>query len=308
MSDPLNQLRALTAQIMEQTGLDEVTAVKIASSRVPPLNDSPVQAIGAGLMLERVLTAPPTPNEPDVIPQRRECPYCGGGGYYKEAVPYTHPHFGKLFPCACKLAERESHLKQSRIEILSKLQSDLGGELSMCRIETFDPAWGCDAASVASLTYARNAARDFLRDPRRWLYFYGPTGVGKSHLSAGIALAYADSGLGRVAYASVPALLRYIRSGYSDGSGDERLSALQLIELLVLDDLGTEYHKTNAADDHTDSLLFELINERYNYARATVISSNLELDAIESRIQSRIRGKARRIQVDNKDQRGRRHA
>jgi DNA replication protein DnaC len=255
-------------------------------------------------MLERVLNAPPTPNEPDVIPQRRECPYCGGCGWYKEAVPYGHPQFGKLFPCACKLAERELHLKQSRMAILSKLQNDLGGELSVCRLESFKPEWGCDAASVASLTYALTAARDFLSDPRRWLYFYGPTGVGKSHLSAGIALAYAGSGLGRVAYASVPALLRYIRSGYSDGSGDERLSALQLVELLVLDDLGSEYHKAGVEDDHTDSLLFELIAERYNYARATVISSNLELDAIEARVQSRIRGKARRIQVDNEDQRG----
>jgi len=257
------------------------------------------------MTLERVLRAPPTPNEPDVIPQRQKCPYCNGAGYYKEAVSYGHPQFGKLFPCACKLAEREAYLKTSRIEILSKLQNDLGGELSLCRLETFNPDWGCDAASVASLTYALSAARDFLTDPRRWLYFYGPTGVGKSHLSAGIALAYADSGQGRVAYASVGTLLRYVRSGYSDGSGDERLSALQVVELLVLDDLGSEYHKAGVEDDHTDSLLFELINERYNYARATVISSNLELDSIEARVQSRIRGKARRIQVDNDDQRGR---
>lgn len=305
MSDPIEQLRSAAQRIMDATGLDELTAAKIASSHVPPLNDSPVRPIGSNLMLERVLSAPPTPNEPSAIPRSRECPYCGGAGWFQEAVPYGHPQFGRLFPCACKLAEREAHLKASRLAILSQLQSDLGGELSCCRLETFKPAWGCDDASVASLTYALAAARDFLIDPRRWLYFYGPNGVGKSHLSAGIALAYADSGAGRVAYASVPALLRYVRSGYSDGSGDERLIALQVVELLVLDDLGTEYHKAGVEDDHTDSLLFELISERYNYGRATVISSNLELDAIEARVQSRIRGKARRIQIDNEDQRGR---
>lgn len=303
MSDPMHELRTQTLQIMEQTGLDEVTAAKIASARVPPPRDSAARAIGDSLMLERVLRAPPTPNEPDIIPQRRDCPDCGGGGWYKEAVPYPHPNFGKLFPCRCTLEEKARYFKTRRFEILSKLQGELGGELSLCRLDSFDPSWGCDIESVKSLAYALTAARDFLCDPRRWLYFYGPPGVGKSHLSAGIALAYADSGMGRVAYASVGALLRYVRGGYSDGSGDERLSALQVVELLVLDDLGSEYHKAGAEDDHTDSLLFELINARYNYARATVISSNLELDAIEARVQSRIRGKARRIQVDNDDQR-----
>src|SRR6476469_6070720 len=32
---------------------------------------------------------------------------CAGAGYYKEAVPCGHPHFGVLFPCTCKLAEKE---------------------------------------------------------------------------------------------------------------------------------------------------------------------------------------------------------
>lgn len=305
MSDPLSDLHAATKAIMAATGLDEVTAAKIASARVPPPRDSAVSHIGDALMTERVLSAPPTPNEPDVIAhQLRACPDCGGSGWYKEAVPHTHPQFGNIFPCHCKLEEKARYLRSRRSAILSKLQGDLGGELSLCRLDTFDPWRGHDAESVDSLAYALDKARDFLADPRGWLYFFGATGVGKSHLAAGIALAYADGGMGRVAYASMPKMLRYIRAGYSDGTSDERLSALQLVDLLVLDDLGTEYHKASDGDDHTDSLLFELINERYNYNRATVITSNLELDAIESRVQSRIRSKARRILLDNKDQRG----
>lgn len=254
-------------------------------------------------MIERVLGAPPTPNEPDVIPARRACPDCGGSGWYLEAVPHTDPRFGKLLPCRCTIAEKAQHLRRRRFEILSALQGELG-ELGMCRLETFDVQRGCDAESVESLTYAQSKAADFVRDPRGWLYFFGQTGVGKSHLAAGIALAYADAGMGRVAYASMPAMLRFIRGGYADGSGDERLRALQLADLLILDDLGSEYHKAGPGVDHTDSLLFELINARYNADRPTVITSNLELDAIEPRVQSRIRGKARRIFIDNMDQRG----
>ena len=35
------------------------------------------------------------------------CPRCDGAGYYKEAVPFGHPHFAVLFPCECKMAEKE---------------------------------------------------------------------------------------------------------------------------------------------------------------------------------------------------------
>lgn len=305
MNDPLEQLQIEIRQIMAATGLDEVTAAKIASARLPAPNVSPASRIGDARVIERVLSAPPTPNEPETIVQRRDCPDCGGAGWYSLAVPHTDPRFGKPLPCRCMITEKAQHLRKRRFEILSTLQGELG-ELGMCRLETFDVTRGCDPESVASLAYALAKAYEFLLDPRRWLYFYGQTGVGKSHLAAAIALAYASAGMGRVAYTSAPTMLRFIRSGYSDGTGDERLSALQLVDLLILDDLGSEYHKTDSGDDNTDTLLFELINARYNADRATVITSNLELDAIESRVQSRIRGKARRIFIDNDDQRGKR--
>ena len=128
--------------------------------------------------------------------------------------------------------------------------------------------------------------------------------MGKSHLAAAIAIAWADMGLGRAAYASAPALLRYIRSGYKDDSADERLIALQVVDLLVLDDLGTEYHKPGENYGNTESILFELIADRYSYDRPTIITSNVVLDDVEPRIASRIRGRARLIYLDNDDQRG----
>lgn len=35
------------------------------------------------------------------------CPACEGAGYYKEAVPYGHPHSGVLFPCGCTLVAEQ---------------------------------------------------------------------------------------------------------------------------------------------------------------------------------------------------------
>ena len=30
------------------------------------------------------------------------CPYCQGAGYYKEAVPFGHPHFGLRLPVSVR--------------------------------------------------------------------------------------------------------------------------------------------------------------------------------------------------------------
>lgn len=297
-----NDLHQLAQQIQDETGLEYATAEQIALAQLAP--PGPASAPITASLLSSALTAPPSLNEPDAIPERSACPDCDGAGWYLEAVPHNHPNFGKLLPCRCTQARREQHLKTRRLEILGQLQDELG-ELGRCRLDTFDVHRGADSQARAALTFALAAAQSFVHDPRCWLYFYGPAGVGKSHLAAGIALAWAEMGRGRVAYASVPKLLRFIRSGYKDGSSDARLDALQLVELLVLDDLGTEYRKAGDQFSHTDSVLFELINERYLYDRLTIITSNLELDDLEQRIASRIRGKARRIFIDNEDQRGR---
>lgn len=297
-----SDLQALTEQIQDETGLGQKVAEQIALQQLAP--PGPATPPITKVALRRALSAPPTPNEPDVIPSPRDCPDCGGAGWYKESVPHNHPSFGKLFACTCTLAARDGHLKGRRLDILSKLQGELGGELSLCRLDSFDLRRACDAESRESLAFASDAARSFLTDPRRWLYFYGPTGVGKSHLAAAIGIAWADGGLGRVAYASAPALLRYIRQGYKDDTADERLIALQLVDLLILDDLGTEYHKPGESYSHTDSTLFELLADRYTYARPTVITSNLAPSDLEPRISSRIRGAARVIYVYNTDQRG----
>lgn len=305
-----SDLQALITQIQDETGLDQPTAERIALARLAP--PGPATSPITKRTLARALTAPPTMNEPAVLPPPApSCPDCNGMGFYKEAVPYGHPNFGKLFPCRCKLAAKESHLKSRRVAILSKLQEDMGPELCLCRLEpigglgAFDLTRACDEESRESLTFALRAARSFLADPRQWLYFYGPVGVGKSHLAAAIGTAWADGGLGRAAYASAPSLLRYIRAGYKDGSADERLIALQLVDLLILDDLGTEYHKPGEQYGHTDSTLFELLADRATYARPTVITSNLAVDDLEPRIASRIRGRARAIYMYNTDQRGR---
>jgi DNA replication protein DnaC len=95
-----------------------------------------------------------------------------------------------------------------------------------------------------------------------------------------------------VSYVSAPALIRFLKRGFRDGSADDRLDALQAVETLILDDLGAE--QTSAYNETT---LFELIHARYRQTRPTIITSNVALDALEMRIASRIAGLAVDMQL-----------
>ena len=54
-------------------------------------------------------------------------------------------------------------------------------------------------------------------------------------------------------------------------------------DLLIIDDLGTEFTNT-----FTESSLFEILNERLIHQKSTVISTNLSLEDYQERYDDRI--------------------
>jgi DNA replication protein DnaC len=224
------------------------------------------------------------------------CPECAGAGYYTLAVPVGHPDFGQLLPCACLIRRREVQVQertaQRRKALLTELTRTLG-RLASARFETLDLErplgdliWGGEAFSVdlqrLALAQALDDARRYADQPQGWLYMCGPCGAGKSHLAAAIANHAATRGLG-AAYASTPDLLRFVRRGVAISAADERLDALMEVDLLVLDDLGTERMTAWASEQ-----LFVLLNARYLAERPTVLTSNDRPEALPARLHSRI--------------------
>jgi DNA replication protein DnaC len=286
----INELEQRIREIIDRTGLDEVTAATIASAREAPPRDQAPKSI-TSVMLQKALTAPPTANEPtEPPPTALECPDCGGGGWYKLEVPYGHPDFGALFACRCKGRERASKAAARRSQILQELDAELGGDLARCTFASYSTTHPKDTEQCEVLTNALQAAMTYAASLCGWLYLWGPCGSGKSHLAAAVAHEAATRGM-RSSYASVPALLRFLKAGFGDGSSDTRMHALQQVDLLVLDDIGAEYHKHPG--DWGDATLFELINQRCLYDRPTVFTSNMPPAELEPRIGSRIRGRAR---------------
>ena len=135
-----------------------------------------------------------------------------------------------------------------------------------------------------NLNEAKRYADEFSRDSKN-LLLIGTTGTGKTHLTTAIARTVIEKGF-EVIYDSaqnVVAAFEYDRfkSGYGqcEARGDKYLEC----ELLILDDLGTEF-----SNQFTVSCIYNLLNTRINKGLPTVISTNLGAGELLSRYEDRI--------------------
>jgi len=208
------------------------------------------------------------------------CPICKGLGYLRADVPVGHPDFGKLVPCACRLAE----LAQRRVAALRTL-SDLE-ILSRMTFETFSPeGHGLPPDKQKNLRWAYDEAKTFSENPEGWLVLKGGFGCGKTHLVAAIANECVERGQ-PVLFITIPDLLDHLRAAFAPSSPadfDTRFEEVRTASVLILDDLGTESGTTWAQEK-----LFQIFNYRYNARLPTVVTTNHELEEIPLRLRSRL--------------------
>lgn len=105
------------------------------------------------------------------------------------------------------------------------------------------------------------------------LLFFGPHGVGKTHLAVGILKACVRSKGARGYFFETRELLRLVRDTYNRSVEEtemEVLTPLLETDLLVLDDLGAE-----RTSEWVQETLGLVVNTRYNARRPTIFTSNL---------------------------------
>lgn len=214
--------------------------------------------------------------------QKQVCPICRGVGYIRRDVPLSDPDFGKAIPCVCKRSE----LQRKRVDML-KQASNLQ-HLARMTFETFETDHAGASEIAVSLQIACMEARSYAANPHGWLVFTGSYGSGKTHLAAAIAN-YRLEQAQPVLFVVVPDLLDYLRAAYAPNSPatyDERFDQVRNVDLLILDDLGTQNATPWAAEK-----LYQLLNYRYNAELPTVITTNHILDDLDPRLASRLRDK-----------------
>ncbi|MDD6084998.1 MAG: ATP-binding protein [Oscillospiraceae bacterium] len=130
--------------------------------------------------------------------------------------------------------------------------------------------------------YCRNYALNFSENSESIL-MTGRTGLGKTHLSLSIASEIISKGYS-VIYDSIINLLSKIeREHFGRDTETDTLSVIFDTDLLILDDLGTEFDT-----QFNVSAVYNIIDTRINRNLPTIVSTNLSMEQIRKKYEERI--------------------
>lgn len=143
-----------------------------------------------------------------------------------------------------------------------------------------------------ALAFARSYADGFC-DPKnagKSALFLGLPGTGKTHLAIGVALQIMAEGRTAM-FATVMRAIRTIKDTWRKGSDASEADAIQALvfpDLLILDEIGIQF-----GSDAEKLLLFDVLNERYERRRPTILLSNLTAKEVSGYLGERIMDRLR---------------
>ena len=206
----------------------------------------------------------------DYLEPHYACPRCSDTGYVD----------GRMCDCLKKRLRAEAYRSLNTLT-----------PLSLSTFETFSLDYYSEQADASGrsergamarvldicMTYAQNFS---LRSSN--LILMGGTGLGKTHLSLAIANAAIENGFG-VVYGSVNNIVSKLEREHFGREEETDTGSLLLdCDLLILDDLGTEFRTAFAVAE-----IYNIVNTRQMAQRPTIISTNLTMKEIEERYTER---------------------
>ncbi len=242
--------------------------------------------------LKEILTSNGYPE--DVFEPQYTCKKCKDTGYYDENGRTLVCSCFKqaLIACACEELNRTAPLALSTFDSFKLDYYD----------KNVDDAIGISPYNQMSriLRYCQNYAQNFTKNSESIL-MKGATGLGKTHLSLAIANEVIKKGYG-VIYVSAPSLMQKLEKQFFSKNDDEDATMNMLLEcdLLIVDDLGTEFH-----GQFSVSQMYNIFNSRMLANKPIIINTNLTLRELEKiyteRFVSRISGNAQKLDFLGKD-------
>lgn len=230
--------------------------------------------------------------EKDLEPQF-VCEKCNDTGYID----------GKICSCYKALLRQVAYDKLNAVS-----------PLSLCSFDTFDlslyssqPIDGSGRVAPYKrmeniYNYCKEYAENFSKNSES-LLLRGSTGLGKTHLSLAIARTVIDKGYG-VVYCSTPNIVSKLeKEHFRKNKYDEELNTEEMLcecDLLILDDLGTEFITT-----FSTSSIYNIVNTRIMTEKPTIINTNMTLSELEKtysqRFVSRIIGESTKLDFIGND-------
>lgn len=222
------------------------------------------------------------------------CNICNDTGYYEEN--------NKTLVCDC--------LKKALIKC-SCDELNASAPLSLCTFDSFSlEKYDMDVSENSPSPYevmskifnfCKRYAMDFTPKSKSIL-MKGATGLGKTHLSLAVANEVINKGYS-VIYVSAPSILSKLEKEHfsnSNNKEEETLNALLDCDLLIIDDLGTEFINNFSVTE-----IYNIFNSRLLQGKPVIINTNLTLKEIESnysqRFLSRLAGCAVKLDFIGRD-------
>lgn len=192
------------------------------------------------------------------------CKKCNDSGYFE----------GKVCECIKEIA------KQIEISELS-----LKMPIKESTFQKFDISYYPDEDKKKMqkiLDYCISYSENFSQNSKN-LLFIGNPGLGKTHLSLAIVNEAVKKGH-RVIYGSAGNIFGEIEKEHFSYTGlTEKQDAVLDADLLVIDDLGTEF-----SSSFVNNLFYNIVNSRILTKKPTIINTNLSFEDLEKKYTARI--------------------
>lgn len=210
---------------------------------------------------------------------------------------YTRDYMSPVY--SCQKCRDSGFTDNGRCECFVKLFKTVAAEefnknslLELCSFDDFKLSYYPDNDATKMGKSSREimesnlrACKDFAENfngKGNGLLIAGKTGLGKTHLSLSIAKELLERGFS-VMYNSTPSILAALEKESFGKSDTDLMPLLTSCDLLILDDLGTEYKS-----ERYPTFLYEMINTRQSRKLPMIINTNLEIKEINERYQGKL--------------------
>lgn len=207
-------------------------------------------------------------NEADFVPHYR-CARCNDTGL-------VH---GKLCSCVSELCKK---LTSERLSCEMPLLESTFSSFDLTYYSAVGEKVSPRKRMQSIFNFCKTYAEGFDKNAGN-LLFMGKTGLGKTHLSLAIAGVVIEKGYSVIYGPSVKLIGQVEKEHFSRYGSSDALDRLLECDLLIMDDLGTEF-----INSFSVSVVNNLINSRILENRPTIISTNLTLSELEEKYSPRV--------------------
>jgi DNA replication protein DnaC len=153
---------------------------------------------------------------------------------------------------------------------------------------SFENFVATDAAQTKALDFCKRYADQFhdVIATGRSAIFIGKPGTGKTHLAAAIGLHVMRQQNRTVLFTTVMRAIRRVKDSWDRGSSESESQVIQTFvaaDLLILDEVGVQF-----GTEFEKNILFDVINERYEKRKPTILMSNLPVSDVTAYLGERV--------------------